>query len=140
MNAPSPRSRVLHIPFGAGRSYQMGSISSTFLADGDETADTYSISEWWLEANQRGPGAHSHDANDDIFYVLEGTMTFLVGNEKLDATKGTFLRVPAGVVHDFENNSSARSGVLNIYIPGGFEQEMPGIVQWFREHATLAGG
>ena len=114
----------------------MGGISSIFLADGDETSDTYSISEWWLEAKQPGPGAHSHDANDDIFYVLEGIMTFLVGDRKIDAPKGTFLRVPAGVVHDFENNSSTRAGVLNIYIPGGFEQEMPGIVQWFKEHAS----
>jgi mannose-6-phosphate isomerase-like protein (cupin superfamily) len=111
----------------------MGGISSTFLADGDETADSYSIAEWWLEAKQPGPGAHSHEANDDIFYVLEGIMTFLVGERKIDAPKGTFLRVPAGVMHDFENNSNQRAGVLNIYIPGGFEQEMPGIVQWFKE-------
>jgi mannose-6-phosphate isomerase-like protein (cupin superfamily) len=70
----------------------MGGINSTFLADGDETSDAYSISEWWLESKQSGPGAHSHDANDDIFYVLEGTMTFLVGEKKFDASKGnTFL-------------------------------------------------
>lgn len=136
MSSGSPRNRVLHIPFGAGRSYQMGGISSVFLADGDETSDAYSISEWWVEAKQPGPGAHSHDVNDDIFYVLEGTMTFLVGEKKIEAPKGTFLRVPAGVVHDFENNSDARAGVLNIYIPGGFEQEMPAIVQWFKEHGT----
>jgi mannose-6-phosphate isomerase-like protein (cupin superfamily) len=138
MNNPNPRSRVLHIPFGAGRSYEMGGIESSFLADGEETADSYSISEWWLDARQAGPGAHSHEANDDIFYVLEGTMTFLVGERKIDAPKGTFLRVPAGVVHDFENNSAARAGVLNIYIPGGFEQEMPGIVQWFKEQGARA--
>ena len=132
MNVSPARNRVLHIPFGAGRSYQMGGIRSVFLADGDETSDTYSISEWWLDAKQLGPGAHAHDANDDIFYVLEGTMTFLVGGEKIVASKGAFLRVPAGVVHDFENNSTTRAGVLNIYIPGGFEQEMPTIVEWFK--------
>ncbi len=136
MNAANPRRRVLHVPFGKGRAYRMGSLSSIFLADGLETADTYSISEWWLEAKQPGPGAHAHEANDDIFYVLEGIMTFRVGDRKIDATKGTFLRVPAGVVHDFENNSNARAGVLNIYIPGGFEQEMPGIVQWFKEQGS----
>jgi mannose-6-phosphate isomerase-like protein (cupin superfamily) len=134
MRSGSPRNQILHVPFGAGRSYQMAGISSAFLADGDETSDTYSISEWWLEAKQPGPGAHSHEANDDIFYVLDGTMTFLVGEKRFDASKGTFLRVPAGVVHDFENNSDHRAGVLNIYIPGGFEREMPAIVRWFKEH------
>ena len=136
MDNPLPRHRVLHIPFGAGRAYQMPGISSNFLADGDETADTYSISEWWLEAKQAGPGAHSHESNDDIFYVLDGTMTFLVGQQKFDAHKGTFIRVPAGVTHDFGNNSDSRAGVLNIYIPGGFEKEMPAIVAWFNEHSV----
>ncbi|MES2933359.1 MAG: cupin domain-containing protein [Pseudomonadota bacterium] len=133
------RKRVLHIPAGAGRAYQMGGISSFFLADGAETDDSYSISEWWLEAGERGPGAHQHEANDDIFYVIEGVMTFLAGEEKFDAAKGAFLRVPAGVLHDFENNSAARAGVLNISFPGGFEQDMPAIVDWFKVNRPVAG-
>jgi mannose-6-phosphate isomerase-like protein (cupin superfamily) len=124
---------VIYLPDGGGRGYAMGGMRSVFKADGEETADTYSISEWWLNARQSGPGAHSHESNDDIFYVLEGTVTFLVGDHKIDASKGAFIRVPAGVMHDFENNSDARAGFLNIYIPGGFEQDMPAIVQWFNE-------
>ena len=54
----------------------MGRISAVFKADGDETQKGYSISEWWLEPNTQGPGAHSH-AEDDVFYVIEGTMSFL---------------------------------------------------------------
>jgi hypothetical protein len=46
---------------GEGRSYPMGRISAVFKADGDETAKRYSISEWWLEPNTQGPGAHSHE-------------------------------------------------------------------------------
>ena len=49
---------------GEGRSYPMGRISALFKADGDEPAGRYSISEWWLEPNTQGPGAHSHDAGD----------------------------------------------------------------------------
>jgi quercetin dioxygenase-like cupin family protein len=111
-------------------------MRSVFKADGEETKNTYSISEWWLEPHQPGPGAHSHEANDDIFYVLEGTVTFLAGNEWIDAAKGTFLRIPAGVMHDFENRSDELAGLLNIYIPGGFEKDMPAIVKWFEEHAV----
>lgn len=121
---------------GEGRGYALGAMSSVFKADGDETGDTYSISEWWLDPQTPGPGAHHHEANDDIFYVLEGTMTFLLGDQTFDATRGDFVRVPAGVTHDFENRGAVRAGVLNIYIPGGFEREMPGIVAWFAQHAT----
>ena len=57
----------------------MGRISAVFKADGDETRKRYSISEWWLEPKTQGPGAHSHP-EDDIFYVLEGTMSILIGD------------------------------------------------------------
>ena len=62
----------IYLAPGAGRSYPMGRISSTFKADGDETAGTFSVSEWWLEANTKGPPAHSHE-DDHAWYVLEGT-------------------------------------------------------------------
>jgi mannose-6-phosphate isomerase-like protein (cupin superfamily) len=46
----------------------------------------------------------------DVFYVIEGTMSFLVDGRWLDAPKGSFVLVPGGVTHDFENRSDARSG------------------------------
>lgn len=105
-----------------------------------ETANGYSISEWWLEPHTKGPGAHSHP-EDDVFYVLEGTMSFLVGNEWVDAPRGAFVLVPGGVTHDFENRNEARAGALNFSIPGNFEQHMSGIAQWFVEHPPgYAGG
>jgi len=119
---------------GEGRSYPMGRISALFKADGDETAGRYSISEWWLEPNTQGPGAHSHDAEDCVFYVIEGTMSMLVGERWIDAARGSFVLAPAGVRHDFENRSARRAGVLNFSVPGGFEKDMPAIAQWFAEN------
>ena len=118
---------------GEGRSYAMGRIDAVFKADGDETASRYSISEWWLEPHTQGPGAHSH-AEDDIFYVIEGTMSFLVGDRWIDASKGSFVLAPGGVTHDFENRSSSRAGALNLSIPGEFETNMPAIADWFIEN------
>src|SRR5688500_3657279 len=93
------------LPPGDGRSYRMGRISAVFKADAAETQNAYSISEWWLEPHTQGPGAHSHD-EDDIFYVIEGTMSVLVGDRWIDAPKGSFILAPGGVTHDFENRSS----------------------------------
>jgi quercetin dioxygenase-like cupin family protein len=110
----------------------MGRISAVFKADGVETAQAYSVSEWWLDPNTKGPGAHAHP-EDDVFYVIEGTMTFRVGERWIDAPRGAFLLVPGGVTHDFENRSDARAGLLN-YTPCVFEPEMEGIARWFAEH------
>lgn len=117
---------------GEGRAYPMGRIHSVFKADEAETANAYSISEWWLDGNTKGPGAHSHP-EDDVFFVIEGTMSILVGDGWIDAPVGSFVLIPGGVTHDFENRSDARAGVLNFF-PGVFEPAMPSIAAWFEKH------
>ena len=130
----NPTKRVaIFLPPGEGRSYPMGRISAVFKADGEETQSAYSISEWWLEPHTQGPGAHSHP-EDDIFYVIEGTMSILVGDRWIDACKGAFVLAPGGLTHDFENRTSSRAGILNLSIPGEFETEMPAISEWFIEN------
>ena len=134
MNNPDPPSRAgIFLPPGEGRSYPMGRISALFKADGDETQKAYSISEWWLEPHTQGPGAHSH-AKDDAFYVIEGTMSFLVVDRWIDAPKGSFVLAPGGMTHDFENRTSSRAGALNVSFPGDFEANMPTIADWFAEN------
>lgn len=115
---------------GEGRAYPMGRLSAVFKADGGETAHRYSISEWWLDPHTKGPGAHFH-AEDDVFYVLAGTLSLRVGTEWIEAQAGSFVLVPGGVPHDFENRSSDRAGFLNVSAPGDFEVDMPGIAEWF---------
>lgn len=117
-----------------GRKYHMKKMTAIFKADEEETKEKYSVSEWWLEPHTNGPGAHKHEDNEEIFYVLEGTMSFLVGNNWVDCLKGTFLRIPAKTMHDFQNRTGEQTGVLNFFIPGGFERNMPAIVKWFEEN------
>ena len=120
---------------GGGRRYDCGAtMRAEFKADGDETRDAYSISEWTLEPGCVGVGAHIHDAHDDTFYVLAGRATFVLDGTRLEAGPGTFVRVPPGVEHDYRNEGDEPVRLLNVYVPGGFEQEMPAIAQWFTEH------
>jgi mannose-6-phosphate isomerase-like protein (cupin superfamily) len=119
---------------GQGRVYNCGSMTAVFKADENETKEKYSVSEWWLEPNSDGPGTHSHEDNDEVFYVLEGKATFLMGDQWVDADKGTFLRIPAKTIHDFKNNTDMTCGILNFFIPGGFERHMPSIVKWFEDN------
>ena len=116
---------------GEGRAYPMGRLSAVFKADGDETDGRYSISEWWLEPYTKGPGAHHHP-EDDVFFMLEGTMHFLLNDEWVEAPASSFVLVPGGATHTFENRGDVRAGALNISVPGDFEDRMPGIAEWFR--------
>jgi mannose-6-phosphate isomerase-like protein (cupin superfamily) len=118
---------------GEGREYPMGRLAAVFKADGAETAGRYSISEWWLEPHTKGPDAHSHP-DDDVFYVLAGTISVLVGSEWVDADEGAFVLIPGGTTHAFENRGAERAGMLSLSVPGDFEQRMPEIARWFIEH------
>jgi mannose-6-phosphate isomerase-like protein (cupin superfamily) len=134
MKHENGHTEVLILAEGEGRVYNCGTMTAVYKADENETNEKYSVSEWWLEPNSDGPGAHSHEENDEVFYVLEGTVSFFVGDKWVDADKGSFLRIPAKTTHDFKNNTLTKSGVLNFFIPGGFERNMPFIVQWFEEN------
>ncbi|HTQ46211.1 MAG TPA: cupin domain-containing protein [Polyangiaceae bacterium] len=108
----------------------MGRIHSVFKADGSETRRRYSVSEWWLEANTHGPPPHRHD-EEHAWFVLEGTMSILVGKTWTRAPQGSFMVIPGGLLHTFENPGRKRAGMLSLNIPGGFEDDMPGIAEWF---------
>jgi mannose-6-phosphate isomerase-like protein (cupin superfamily) len=123
---------------GEGRPYPMGRLAAVFKADGAETDGLYSISEWWLEPHTPGRGAHSHP-EDDVFYVIEGTVSFLVGDSWVDASKGAFVLAPGGVTHDFENRRAWHAGFLNISAPGNFEPRMPEISEWLSRIGPIEG-
>jgi quercetin dioxygenase-like cupin family protein len=116
-----------------GRTYEMGRMRAVFFADGSETSDRYSISEWWLQPRTRGPGAHAHP-DDHIFYVLAGTLSILIDGERSDAPQGSYAVIPGGTRHDFENRGTEQCGFISINTPAGFEKMMPPIVQWFAEN------
>ena len=133
MAAIDTRRSPLILPPGAGCAYRMPSMRAVFKADGAETADRYSVSEWWLDPHSTGPGAHSHEANDEIFYAIAGVMSVRVEDDWHNVAPGACVLVPAGTMHDFENRTDEPAGLLNVFIPGDFEKEMPAIVRWFEE-------
>ena len=125
---------VLFLRPGEGRTYALGRMNAVFKADHGETGSAYSVSEWWLEPRTPGPGAHSHADNVELFYVLAGVASILAGEEWLEAPAGSFVRIPVTVMHDFENRTDERVGLLNVFLPGGFEENMPEIVKWFADN------
>jgi quercetin dioxygenase-like cupin family protein len=116
-----------------GRTYDMGRMRAVFRADGNETGGRFSISEWTLDPRTGGPGAHVHD-DDHIFHVLAGTLSVFIDGEWVDAPRGSYAVIPGGNAHNFENRGDEECRFISINTPAGFEQKMPGIVEWFAEN------
>lgn len=132
MEQPTSNSNHALKPFvaqpGSGRSYDMGRIRAIFIADRDETASRFSISEWWLEPHTRGPGVHAHP-EDHVFYVIQGTLSLFAGGDWTEAVKGAYAIIPGDTPHDFENRTAERVGFISMNVPGGFEAKAPGIAE-----------
>ena len=68
-----------------------------------------------------GPPPHRHHAEDETFILLEGELTFRMGDQSIDATAGTTLFVPRGTVHSFRTAGSTPARMLFMYSPAGME-------------------
>jgi hypothetical protein len=68
-----------------------------------------------------GPPLHHHDF-DETFYVIEGELTFQLGDELFRAKAGDIAFAPRGVPHTYANLSSATTRHLIICTPAGFER------------------
>jgi mannose-6-phosphate isomerase-like protein (cupin superfamily) len=51
-------------------------------------------------------------------------MTFLLGDDAVQAPAGTFVLVPPGVEHTFENRTDRPVRMLNIHAPAGFDKRL----------------
>ena len=75
-----------------------------------------------VELTGRGrPPLHHHDF-DETFYVLEGELTFQLGDDVFTRDAGELAFAPRGVVHTYANLSGAPARVLLVITPAGFER------------------
>src|SRR4051812_29173097 len=96
------------------------SIHSTTHLGSEQTCGRYSLVENTVAPGFGGPPLHHHDF-DEGFYVLEGELTFQLGDDHVLAGPGAFLFAPAGAIHTFANHSGAPGRYLLLIAPAGFE-------------------
>jgi quercetin dioxygenase-like cupin family protein len=83
------------------------------LAEAKDTGGRFSMMEELLPKDS-GPGPHKHTWSDETFYILDGEITVLVGDEIKTARKGDFLMVPRNARHAFRV-ASETARFLNSY-------------------------
>jgi quercetin dioxygenase-like cupin family protein len=91
----------------------------TFLATGQETQGQFALMEC-VTRKGNVPPPHIHHREDEAFYVLEGEMTFSVGDRTIRATPGTMVFLPRDVVHSFVIESE-QVRLLGLVAPAGAE-------------------
>jgi len=112
--------RAFKLEAPEARSFHMRGTLWTVLASGDETGGLVGALDERCAHGIRAP-MHVHDDADEIFYVLEGNLTFFVGEQRIEAAPGAFVYLPRFVHHGFQCNST-EARVFNFVTPAGFEQ------------------
>jgi mannose-6-phosphate isomerase-like protein (cupin superfamily) len=67
------------------------------------------------------PPLHIHHHEDEAWYILDGQMTFYVGDQSLEAGAGSFVFAPSGIPHTFTVDVEP-TRVLVFASPAGFER------------------
>jgi mannose-6-phosphate isomerase-like protein (cupin superfamily) len=112
--------RTLRTP-AEGRTIAVVGDVYRFLATGDDTNGKYALWEAIVPPGG-GPPPHVHSREEEGFYILEGEITFHIGEEKVVATAGMFANMPVGTPHSFKNESGKPAKMLISVAPAGLEK------------------
>ena len=104
---------------GRGTSVWYMGCLFTVLAASEDTGGRFGLLEMVLPQG-REPSRHLHRHDDEGFYVLEGRLTFYVGEEVLEAGPGAFVFLPRGVPHSY-TLATDEVRMLGVVAPGGLE-------------------
>ena len=104
-----------------GWSHTWGLDRTVVKVSAEESGGWFTLVEDNMQAGW-SLGAHHHAFHAELFYILEGTLRFVVDGKDVEATAGTTVYVPPGVVHQARADSSAR--MLMLYTPGGFDRQL----------------
>ena len=122
---------------GEGRRIGIVGDVYRFLATSDETDGKYATFEAIVPPGS-GPPPHVHSREEESFLVLEGEMTFQLGDERIVAGKGTFLNMPVGSLHCFKNESDKTARLLISLAPAGLEKMFFEVGTSLAENAEVA--
>jgi quercetin dioxygenase-like cupin family protein len=85
-------------------------------ASASDTGGSFEVIEY------KGPAVpppHIHNEHDEIFYILEGRFSFVIGHANQEAGAGSLVWIPRGTRHGFNVQSGSRA--LLVTIPAGLE-------------------
>jgi quercetin dioxygenase-like cupin family protein len=117
MTLPAPKDpKILHQ--GEGRYVTIGEKAKcTFKILGEETEGHFGLFEFAMEPGAGGAKPHIHRKLTEIFYVVEGEVELIAGEERTIGKPGSLLLVPPGQVHGFSNSATMHSTLLILFCP-----------------------
>lgn len=102
----------------ASEAEHLESIGHTLLADSSATHGALSSHRVALGRGADGAVPHRHDNSSEMFFILDGKLDVLVGDDVVTAGTGDLLVVPPGLAHAFGAHRDSAADALIVLTPG----------------------
>jgi mannose-6-phosphate isomerase-like protein (cupin superfamily) len=106
-----PREAVV---LGPGEGRQFWTAISNGVVKAESGSADFSVFESSPPPGRPGPAPHLHGSYDEAWFIIEGTVEFLLNGQRERQGAGGFVFVPRGVVHSFANPGPAEARMLVI--------------------------
>lgn len=105
---------------GGGKLVDLGGLGVHFKVRGEQTGGAFAVVE-----HPVSPAIivepHVHRYEDELSYVLQGTLWARVGNQEMELVTGSYLWKPRNVLHSFWNPGPESARIIETISPAGFE-------------------
>ena len=96
-----------------GEAFWLLGMLQTVKISGADTGGRYGMLEIVVPAGHGSPW-HVHPEEDEWFYVIDGALTFYVGDTRFDLTAGGFAFGPKGIPHTFIGVAPATRALVGL--------------------------
>jgi mannose-6-phosphate isomerase-like protein (cupin superfamily) len=111
-------SRSQELVVRADEAEYLPSIGHILLADSSATHGALSSHRVRLGRGADGAVPHQHRGAAELFFVLDGALDVLAGQEVLSVGRGDLLVVPPGLAHAFAARPDSTADALIVITPG----------------------
>ncbi len=115
MDRPNKQIQPYALKAGEGWTYRFG-IDFTVKSGEVQKGRGAAFLEYVTRKGEEPP-SHTHATEDEMFYVLEGTITFRCGTKSFDLEKGGFIFLPRGVEHSYIISSEDPVRLITVTAP-----------------------
>ncbi|MCI4320480.1 MAG: cupin domain-containing protein [Thermoplasmata archaeon] len=112
--------KVLVLGPGQGTEFRIGPDRFRTKGDPSQRSTEFSVIEYEGAPGVPGPPPHVHRSFDEVWYVLEGEVTFVTESKQLEVGPGSYVRVPRGVPHTFRVTGKRPARWIGIFSPGKY--------------------
>jgi quercetin dioxygenase-like cupin family protein len=118
----SPIEPFAHAPGGGLAVENPTGAVTTFKALADATGAALTAIEGAAVPGE-GPPLHVHRSQDELIYTLQGVHRVKLGGQLFDAPTGSFIFIPRGTAHTWQNVGDTLSRFFAAFVPAAPEFE-----------------